>query len=129
MRGSHGVCDCGSELNVDSVCMYVCLYVINRPRSVRMRPRATRKRGRPCFFRSLRSLTNALHSPSILRRANVKADLYLLQGGSSEPSAPPLGTGMHQEHVLCMTTETLKSVHTIHNVQSSTHNNCRQCSL
>ena len=31
----------------------------------------------------------------ILRRANVKADLYLLRGGgSSEPSEPPLGTGM-----------------------------------
>ena len=45
--------------------MFVCLYVINRPRSVRMRPRATRKRSRPCLFRSLRSPTNALHSPSI----------------------------------------------------------------
>ena len=33
-------------------------------RSVRMRPRATRKRSRPCLFRSLRSPTNALHSPS-----------------------------------------------------------------
>ena len=30
----------------------------------------------------------------ILRRANVKADLYLLRGGSSEPSEPPLSTGM-----------------------------------
>ena len=33
----------------------------------------------------------------ILRRANVKADLYLLRGGgggSSEPSEPPRGTGM-----------------------------------
>ena len=33
----------------------------------------------------------------ILRRANVKADLYLLRGGgggSSEPSEPPLGTAM-----------------------------------
>ena len=53
--------------------MYVRLYVINRPRSVRMRPRATRKRSRPCLFRSLRSPTNALHSPSY-----YKAYIYLL---------------------------------------------------
>ena len=51
-----------------SVLMYVCMYVYmsSTDWSVRMRPRATRKRSRPCFFRSLRSPTNALHSPSII---------------------------------------------------------------
>ena len=41
---------CTSELNADSV------YMSSTDRPVRMRPRATRKRSRPCLFRSL-SLT------------------------------------------------------------------------
>ena len=41
------------------VCMYVLLFIMSSTeRSVRMRPRATRKRSRPCLFRSLRSLTS-----------------------------------------------------------------------
>ena len=43
-----------------------------------MRPRATRKRSRPCLFRSLRSPTNALHSPS-----NTQTSILL--GERSEP--------------------------------------------
>ena len=55
------------------------MYVINRPRSVRMRHRATRKRSRPCLFRSLRSPTNALHSPSYLYvTGNVQSPVYKL---------------------------------------------------
>ena len=45
------------------VCFF-CAGNASTDRSVLMRPRATRKRSRPCLFRSLLSPTNALHSPS-----------------------------------------------------------------
>ena len=48
-------------------------------RSVRMRPRTTRKRSRPCLFRSLRLPTNAMHSPSIYMFIGVYAQE--MQGG------------------------------------------------
>ena len=41
-----------------------------------MRPRATRKRSRPCLFRSLRSPTNALHSPSYYYWASAASPYY-----------------------------------------------------
>ena len=48
-----------SELNAHYVCMYICMYVLSSTdRSLRMRPRAMRKRSRPCLFRSLRSPTS-----------------------------------------------------------------------
>ena len=49
------------------VCMYVCMFICHQPTAVSAHAsRATRKRSRPCLFRSLRSPTNALHSPSII---------------------------------------------------------------
>ena len=49
----------------------------------------------------------------ILRRANVKADLYLLRGGSSEPSEPPLGTGMGIVKVTGLTNGCLETTYQI----------------
>ena len=52
-----------SPVNANSVCMCTC--ICHQPTvPVCMCPRAMRKRSRPCLFCSLRSPSNALHSPS-----------------------------------------------------------------